>query len=90
MIEAGSKVLVHFYSNNKEINTRKTGIVFDVFKQDDKLGINWNTEKSPYTCKGNIFTPFYTFANSVIFEDIETGRCYYYSDLNNGLVEKEG
>ena len=51
----------------------------------EKLGIDWNTERSPYICRGEIFTPFEVFAPSVTFENIETNESYYFSNIKNEL-----
>lgn len=88
MLVEGRKVLVHIYDcMNREIATRNLGEVFEVKKESGQLGIDWNTEKSPYTCKGNVFCPFYSFASNVIFEDAENGKKYHYSNIANNIVE---
>ena len=81
-----------FYEKEKEgtpeLATRNFGRVFEVKKDHSKqLGIDWNTNRSPYTCKGNLFCPFSSFADNVIFEDIETGKKYHFSDPVFSLVE---
>lgn len=88
MLKEGNKILVHIYDClNREISTRNFGQVFEVRKESGQLGIDWNTERSPYTCKGEVFNPFYTFANNVIFEDVETGKKYHYSNVVGRIVE---
>ena len=88
MIKEGSKIKVHIYDcMNREISTRNIGKVFEVKKQSGHLGINWNTEQSPYICEGNVFNAFYTFASNVIFEDIETREKYHYSNITKCIVE---
>ena len=89
MIKANDKIKVHMYSNNREIETRHTDTVFTVYEKNGFLGIDWNTDRSPYTCKGDIFTPFYTFADSVIFENVETGEQFHFSNLKNDVVKVE-
>lgn len=59
--------------------------VFEVCYKNGKLGIDWNTERSPYICRGEIFTPFEVFAPSVTFENIETNESYYFSNIKNEL-----
>lgn len=87
MLKANDKIKVHLYdTSNREIQTRHFNTVFTVYEKNGKLGIDWNTERSPYTCKGDIFTPFYTFADSVIFENVETKEKYYFSDIENDIV----
>lgn len=91
MLNENSKVKVHMYSGKSEIKTRNHGRIFQVKKQNGKYGIDWNTEHSPYTCNGEAFTPFDTFSHSVIFEDVESGKHYHYSNISENMVElKEG
>lgn len=83
-------IKVHLYDlSNKEIKTRNYGKAFRVYEKAGKLGIDWNTEKSPYTCKGDVFTPFETFATSVIFENIETGELFHFSNIRKAVVSIE-
>lgn len=66
-MKTNDTIKVHLYDlHNKEIQTRNYDKVFRVYEKAGKLGIDWNTEKSPYTCKGDVFAPFETFAPSVI------------------------
>lgn len=92
-LSKGSKVKVHMYDLTRppekpeEIKTKHYGETFEVKEQNGKLGIDWNIERSPYTCNGEVFTPFDTFASSVVFEDIETGKTYSHSNITNTLEE---
>ena len=87
MLKVNDKIKVHLYgTSNREIQTRHIDTVFTVYEKNGKLGIDWNTEKSPYTCKGDIFTPFETFANTVIFENVETGEKFHFSNIENDIV----
>ena len=93
MLKENSKIKVHFYNcfvKHEEIKTNNFDKVFTVCKKGGKLGIDWNTNRSPYTCNGDIFTPFNTFATTVIFEDIENGRQYYFDNITNNLKEYKG
>lgn len=45
--------------------------------------------KSPITCNGETFTPFETFASSVIFENVETGGLFHFSSIKNAVVGTE-
>jgi len=63
--------------------------IFTVYKKNGKLGIDWNKSRSIYTCKGDIFCPFYTFANTVIFENVDTGKRYYWDDISDSLKETD-
>ena len=91
MLKENSKVKVHFCDHRKfpsfedEIITRQHDKIFEVKKQDERLGIDYNTERSPYTCNGEIFTPFNTFAWNVIFENVETGKLYHYSNITKNI-----
>lgn len=86
MLKENDKIKVHFYdynySDHKEIKTRIFDKVFRVYEKDGKLGFDYNTERNPYTCKGEIFTPFETFASTVVFENVETGENYHFSNIN--------
>lgn len=88
-MKVNDKIKVHLYSRNQneEIKTRNYDKIFTVYEKCGKLGIDWNTERSPYTCHGDIFTPFYTFADSVIFENIETGNLYKWDNIANEIVK---
>lgn len=87
MLKANDKIKVHLYdSSNRKIQTRHVDTVFTVYEKNGKLGIDWNTERNPYTCKGDVFTPFETFANTVIFENVETGKKYCFSNIENAVV----
>ena len=89
MLKINDKVKVHMYDTcNREIKTRNYGAVFTVKEVNGKLGIDWNTEKSPMTCDGEVFTPFETFSYSVIFEDVENGKKYHWNNAENGIVEE--
>lgn len=92
MLKPGDKVTVHFINHwNYQTPTEDTpkgylGIAFDVKEINGKLGIDGNTNRSPYTCRGELFTPFSVYAWTVIFKD-ESGRLYRYSDIVGGLEE---
>lgn len=93
MLKENSKVKVHFCNHNKfpsfegESITRTHDKIFEVKKKNGKLGIDYNTSRSPYTRNGEIFTPFETFSWNVIFEDVETGKQYHYSNITGNLEE---
>lgn len=86
-MKANDMIKVHMYSGNTEIKTRNFDKVFKVYEKNGKLGIDWNTERSPYTCKGDVFTPFETFAHTVIFENIETGVLYHFDNISNSVIK---
>lgn len=91
MLKENCKVKVHFCDCGKypsfdgETITRKHDKIFEVKNHNGKIGIDWNTERSPYTCNGEVFTPFEAFSSSVIFEDIETGELYHYSNIAENI-----
>lgn len=88
MMKANDMIKVHLYgTDNKEIKTRNFDKVFRVYEKSGKLGIDWNTDQSPYTCKGEVFAPFHTFAHTVIFENIETGARYHFDNITNSVTE---
>lgn len=65
-------VKVHLYDTaGKEIKTQNFDKIFRVYEKNGKLGIDWNTEKKPYCCNGEIFIPLEDFAPTVIFEDVD-------------------
>lgn len=80
-MKTNDTIKVHLYDlHNKEIQTRNYGKTFCVYEKAGKLGIDWNT------CKDDAFTPFETFAPSVIFENIETGELFHFSNIKNAVV----
>lgn len=86
-MKTNDMIKVHLYdTNNREMKTRNYDKVFHVYKKNGKLGIDYNAEKSPYTCKGDVFTPFETFAQSVIFENVETKELFHFSNIENAVV----
>ena len=95
MLEVGSTITLHFIDNMShttptEFRTRATGQIFTVKKEGGKLGFDGNTNRSPYTCRGELFTPFAAYAWAVIFRDEETGHLYQYSNIYNGLEDVTG
>lgn len=87
-MKANDKIKVHIYGvDKKEIQTRHKDTVFTVYEKNGKLGIDYNTERCPYDCKGDIFTPFETFAQTVVFENVETGKLYHFDNISNSVIE---
>ena len=93
MLRDGSKITIHFINHwMHEVPTEDTpkayaGKVYEVKTVNGKQGFDGNEEKSPYTCRGDIFTPFAAYAWSVIFRDEETGRLYRHSSITNALED---
>nr|DAT22353.1 MAG TPA: hypothetical protein [Bacteriophage sp.] len=70
-------IKVHLFgTDKKEIKTRNFEKVFNVYEKNGKIGIDW---------KGDIFTSFDTFAGTVIFENVETGELFHFSNIKNGI-----
>ncbi len=90
IMTVNDRIKVHMYdTNGKEIKTRVFDKIFKVYENNGKLGIDWNVERSPYICNGDVFTPFETFASSVIFENVKTGKKYCFSNIENAIIEME-
>jgi len=77
MLKAGDKVKIIAGLNNQNI--------YEVRKKGGVLGIDYNTNHSQYISKGDIFVPFSGFAWRVIFENIENGKKYYFSNIEKQL-----
>lgn len=69
----------HFPSFYNEIQHSAINQTFEVKCHRGKLGIDWS--------KDFLFQPFETFAWSAVFEDVNTGRLYHYSDITHGIEE---
>ena len=90
MLKVNDRIKVHIFgADHREIKTWNYNTVFTVYEVDGKLGIDWNTKKSPTTCNGEVFTPFETFSYTVIFENVENGKRYHWSNIENRVVEME-
>lgn len=94
MLKQNDMIKVHFYldgnRSHQEVKTRNYDKIFKVYEKDGRLGFDWNTEKSPYICKGDVFTPFETFAQNVFFENVKTGQFYHFDNISNKVIEAEG
>lgn len=89
-LKVNDKVKVRIYgTDGKAIKTRNFDKIFAVYEKNGKMGIDYNTEQNPYTCKGDIFTPFETFATTVIFENVETGEKFHFSNIKNVVIKVE-
>lgn len=63
-LNVGDRIRVHIFSFGREIKTRNFGQIFEVFRQNGRLGIEWEDPG---------FTPLDSFATdtgNVIFEKI--------------------
>ncbi|MBO5100574.1 MAG: hypothetical protein J6B63_04620 [Treponema sp.] len=70
-MKINDKIKVHIFNcNKKEIKTRHFDKIFKVYEKNGKLGIDWNTERNPLTCDGNVFVPLEVFADTVVFEKV--------------------
>ena len=95
MLKEGSKITVHFINHwmhpePTEEKTSQTGIIYTVKSINNKLGFDGNTQKSPYTCRGEVFTPFSVYSWSVIFRNVKTGHIYRYSAIKKRLEDVTG
>lgn len=85
-MKVNDKIKVHMYdTTSKEIKTRQYEKVFTVYEKNGRLGIDWNTEKNPYSFNDDTFTPFETFSHTVIFENVETGERFYFDIISNSV-----
>lgn len=93
MLKENSKVKVYICSHRTYPNigdaakTRNADRIFEVKIKNGKLGIDYNTSRSPYHCRGEIFTPFETFSWNVVFVDVDTGKQYHYSNIVENIEE---
>ena len=93
MLRENNKVKVHFCNPSKfpsfegETLTNIHNTIFEVKKQNGTLGIDYNSNQHITINNGELFTPFPSFSWNVIFEDIETGNLYYYSDLTRKIAQ---
>lgn len=82
MKELQTRVKVHFFDHRegKEFDTRISNSVFFVGIERGQLGIIDFYEKGdPF--HASRFAPFYTFAPSVVFENVENGRRFHNSPI---------
>ncbi len=93
MLKENSKVIVCICNHSTfpkikdAVKTPNSDKIFEVKKKNGKLGIDWNTSLSPYTCRGEVFTPLDTFSLNVVFIDVETGKQYHYSNIAEDIEE---
>ena len=95
MIREGSKITVHFinhwnHSVPTEVKVGSSGKIFTVKRNNGKLGFDGNTTRSPYTSRGELFTPFSEYAWTVMFKNVNTGHIYRYSDIKKELEDVTG
>lgn len=90
-MKTGDKIKVHFYDWNyrdhREVKTDISDKIFTVHEKNGKLGFDGNIKKSPYTCKGEVFTPFEAYAQTVVFENVETGEKYRFDNMKNKIIQ---
>lgn len=90
MLKASNKITVHIFgTDGKEIKTLDSNTAYTVCEKNGKLGINYNTERKQTTSDGDVFVPFESFSYTVVFENVENGKKYYWSNAENAIVEKE-
>lgn len=77
-MKINDKIKVHLFdTNNKEIKTKNFDKIFTVCEENGKLGIYWTEE----------FTPFETFAHTVIFENVKTGELFHFDNISNSVIK---
>lgn len=90
MLHENDKITVHVidWFRRREIKTRNYGEVFTVTKhpQTGKLCIDWNRWNGPI-CGGDLFVPLTSFAWTVVFENVKTGRFYHCGTFTKDVVE---
>ena len=90
MLKVNNKIIVHIFgTDGKEIKTLDFNTAYTVCEKNGKLGINYNTERKQTTSDGDVFVPFESFSYTVVFENVENGKKYYWSNAENAIVEKE-
>lgn len=90
MLKVNNKIIVHIFgTDGKEIKTLDSNTAYTVCEKNGKLGINYNTERKQTTSDGDVFVPFKSFSYTVVFENVENGKKYYWSNAENAIVEKE-
>lgn len=81
MLQEKAKVKVYicqqFPNIETAIKTDNFGEVFEVKKEGGKIGIEWAGK----------FEPLEHFASRTIFEDVETGKLYHYSNIAENIEE---
>ena len=90
MLKEKDKITVHFinhWSHKAPTETRveTSGKVFEVKAINGKLGFDGNIKRSPYTSRGELFTPFAAYSWSVIFKNVETNELYRFNSIKNSL-----
>lgn len=61
---------------------------FTVREKNGRLGIDYNTEHSPYTSRGDVFVPLSSFSGTTVcFENMETGEVFHYDNVTESVVE---
>lgn len=77
-LKSGDRIKVHIYSDlahTREIHTDNFGQIFEVYKKNGKLGIDWMKDSKSATrvwYDSDGFTPLDSFSSvTVIFEKVE-------------------
>lgn len=89
MLKVNNRIKIKFfdYLSKKEIKTRIRDKVFVVREKNGKLGVDYNTESKQATSNGDEFVPFESFASAVVFENVDTGEQYHYSNITRKIEE---
>ena len=91
MLHENDRVKVHMieWPSRREIRTRNHSEVFTVQKhpKTGKLCIDWRRGSDPLAHTGSTLVPLASFAWTVVFENIDTGKLYHNNEIAGGVVE---
>ena len=86
-IKIGDKVRVLFANWNGSGWSDIDHGVYTVYESGGRLGIDYNTSRSPYTSRGEVFVPLASFSGSTVgFKNVETGEVYHYDNIASDVI----
>lgn len=86
-IKSGDKVRVLFANWNGSGWSDIDHGVYTVYENGGRLGIDYNTSRSPYTSRGEVFVPLASFSGSTVgFKNVETGEVYHYDNIASAVI----
>ena len=60
---------------------------YTVYEKNGRLGIDYNTSRSPYTSRGDLFVPLEGFSGTTVgFENIDTGEMFHYDNITESVI----
>lgn len=87
-IKSGDRIRVRFANWNGSGWSDIDHGVYTVYENGGRLGIDYNTSRSPYTSRGEVFVPLASFSGSTVgFENIGTGTVCHYDNIKESVVE---